>query len=140
MSDLSSFALMVPGATPAAELAQIESPFDRTVIGTVEQGDAAVARRALDTAASLFADRDGWLSPADRMDILNRTAVLMSERRQSLALEAAREGGKPLADSLVETDRAIEGVQLCVETLRTQAGVEIPMNLNPASAGGLGAN
>jgi acyl-CoA reductase-like NAD-dependent aldehyde dehydrogenase len=135
VSDLSNFPLMVPGATPAAERAQIESPFDRTVIATVEQGDAAVARRALDTAASLFADRDGWLSPAARMDILNRTAALMSERRQSLALEAAREGGKPLADSLVETDRAIEGVQLCVETLRTQGGVEIPMNLNPASAG-----
>jgi len=135
VSDLKNFPLMVAGATPSAELAEIESPFDRTVIGTVEQGDAAVARRALDTAASLFADRDAWLSPGARVEILNRTAALMSQRRESLAMEAAREGGKPLTDSLVETDRAIESVKLCVETLRTQGGVEIPMNLNPASAG-----
>ena len=59
----------------------------------------------------------------------------MQERREELALEAAREGGKPLMDSLVEVDRAIDSVGLCAEHLRTQAGSEIPMNRNAASAG-----
>ena len=54
-----------------------------------------------------------------------------------MALEAAREGGKPLVDSLVETDRAIDGVRLCVECLRTQAGKEVPMGLTAASTGRL---
>ncbi len=54
-----------------------------------------------------------------------------------MAVEAAREGGKPLVDSLVEVDRAIDGVRLCVQCLRTQGGREIPMGLNAASAGRL---
>ena len=58
----------------------------------------------------------------------------MNERAETLALEAAREGGKPLVDSQVEVARAIDGVKLCIEALRTQHGVEIPMNLNAASA------
>ena len=55
----------------------------------------------------------------------------------SWPVEAAREGGKPLVDSLVEADRAIDGVRICVERLRTQAGGEIPMGINAASAGRL---
>lgn len=64
-----------------------------------------------------------------------RTATIMTERRNTLALEAAREGGKPLADSRVEVDRAIDGVRVRIETLRTQAGTEVPMGLNAASTG-----
>lgn len=129
------FPLMVPGATPAGEPAEIEAPFDRSVIATVEQGDGDAVERALHNATALFENRDAWLSPSERIGILNETAAIMSGQREALAVEAAREGGKPLMDSLVEVDRAIDGVRLCVETLRTQRGSEIPMNLNPASAG-----
>jgi len=129
------FPLMVPGATPSGEPREIEAPFDRSVIATIDQGDADAVECALHAAASLFENRDAWLSPARRIEILNDTAAIMTDRREALAVEAAREGGKPLMDSLVEVDRAIDGVRLCVETLRTQGGGEIPMNLNAASAG-----
>ena len=132
---ITHFPLMVPGATPAGDPLEIRAPFDRSVIGTVDLGDAVVVEGALHTAARLFEDRDGWLSPAQRIEILTGTADIMAERREELAPAAAREGGKPLMDSLVEVDRAIEGVRLCVETLRTQGGAEIPMNLDAASAG-----
>jgi acyl-CoA reductase-like NAD-dependent aldehyde dehydrogenase len=46
----------------------------------------------------------------------------MEERLEGLALGAAREGGKPLADSLVEVRRAIDGVRSCREVLRTEGG------------------
>ena len=128
------FPLMVPGATAAAEHREVHAPYDGALVATVGQGDAAAVERALRTAYGLFGDRDAWLSPARRIEILERTAAIMQERRENLALEAAREGGKPLVDSMVETDRAIDSVKLCVETLRTQAGTEIPMNLNAASA------
>lgn len=58
----------------------------------------------------------------------------MEERAESLALEAAREGGKPLLDSRVEVARAIDGVLHCAEMLRSEAGHVIPMNINAASA------
>ena len=129
------FPLMVPGATAAAQFVEVNSPFDGSRLATVEQVDRTGAERALATADELFRDRNGWLSPTQRIAILRQAAVLMQQQREQLAVEAAREGGKPLADSLVEVDRAIDGVQLCAEHLCSQAGTEIPMNRNAASAG-----
>jgi acyl-CoA reductase-like NAD-dependent aldehyde dehydrogenase len=57
----------------------------------------------------------------------------MDAQWEELAMGAAREGGKPLADSRAEVRRAIDGVHSCVEVLRTEAGHVIPMNLNAAS-------
>jgi acyl-CoA reductase-like NAD-dependent aldehyde dehydrogenase len=51
---------------------------------------------ALTTAHALFRNRDAWLAPAERLAILRKAAGLMQERAEFLALDAAREGGKPL--------------------------------------------
>ena len=115
----------------------MRSPFDDSTMATVEQVDRDGADRALATAGALFRDRDAWLSPARRIEILRRTAAIIEQRRDALALEAAREGGKPLVDSLVEADRAADSIRICVEHLRTQHGNEIPMGVNAASAGRL---
>ena len=128
------FPLMVPGASPDGELIDVHAPWDRNLIATVQRGGPPVVEKALDTAYQLFRDRDAWLSAARRIDILRRGAALMQERREELAVEAAREGGKPLIDSRVEVDRAVDGVHECVEFLRTQHGDEMPMGLNAASA------
>ena len=131
------FPLMIPGARAEGQPAEVSSPYDGSLIASVERAGAEAIETALETAYRLFRDRDAWLSPARRIEILERTVEIMKGRRDSLALEAAREGGKPLIDSQVEADRAINSVQICVNTLRTQAGTEIPMNLNAASAGRL---
>jgi acyl-CoA reductase-like NAD-dependent aldehyde dehydrogenase len=128
------FPLMIPGAEPDAVLHEVHAPFDGSPIATVEQAGEAAAEKAFATAFALFRDRDAWLPPSKRIEVLAKTATIMQERRDELALEAAREGGKPLVDSRIETDRAIDGVKICIECLRTQAGEEIPMNLNAASA------
>ena len=128
------FPLMVPGATPDSDLMDVHAPYDRSLIATVERGGARVVEEALYTAYRLFRDRDAWLSAARRIEILRGAAAIMQERREELAVEAAREGGKPLIDSRVEVDRAVDGVHECVEFLRTQHGEEIPMGLNAASA------
>ena len=128
------FPLMVPGAAPESAPMDVRAPYDRSLIATVERGGPQVVEKALDTAYRLFRDRDGWLSPARRIEILRRAAAIMHERREKLAVEAAREGGKPLVDSRVEVDRAVDGVHECVEFLRTQHGEEVPMGLNAASA------
>jgi len=135
MAVIEHFPLMVPGASAAPQHAEVCSPFDGSRLATVEQVDRDGVERALASAYELFRYRDGWLSPAQRLAILRGAAAIMTQRREQLALQAAREGGKPLADSLVEVDRAIDGVGLCAEHLRAQAGSEIPMNRNAASAG-----
>ncbi len=128
---------MVPGATPDKKHAEVRSPYDGSVIGTVERTDLTGVQVALETAYTLFRNPDAWLSSGERIAILERTAAIMFQRREELAVEAAREGGKPLIDSLVEANRAVDSIKSCVERLRTQAGSEIPMALNPASTGRL---
>ena len=131
------FPLMVPGAKADPEPLQVDAPFDGQIIAEIETGNADVVERALSTAHGLYRDRDAWLPAPQRIEILKRAAEIMQERRDELALESAREGGKPLMDSQVEVDRAIDGVHSCVDLLRGQAGHGIPMGINPASAGRL---
>ena len=131
------FPLMIPGATSDDGVLKVVAPYDNTVIGEVTAADQAGVEKALETAYNLFRNRDQWLHPSQRIDILSKAAVILSSRAEMLAVEAAREGGKPLVDSQIEAARAVDSIKSCVETLRTDAGREIPMNLNAASAGKL---
>jgi len=126
---------MIPGVDPGSDIVTITAPFDGSDIATIEKASLQAAQTALDTAHELFRDRDAWISAADRIGILEKTISLMGECKQALAVDAAREGGKPLVDSLVEVDRAIDCVKICIETMRTDGGTVIPMRLNAASAG-----
>jgi len=112
----------------------VVAPFDGTAIATVACASDSVVEQALTTAYQLFLHQDGWLPLATRIDILNRVATIMTEQVEMLALEAAREGGKPLIDSRVEAHRAIDGIKLCIETLRTQQGEVIPMRATASAA------
>tara|TARA_Y100000588_G_scaffold377028_1_gene455552 strand:- start:628 stop:2064 length:1437 start_codon:yes stop_codon:yes gene_type:complete len=127
-----SFPLLVPGAISERET-MVWAPYDGAEIANVAVSGLEVVDKALETADRLFRNRDGWLSAEKRIDVLEKAAEIMGDRFETLAVEAAREGGKPLPDSRVEVARAIDGVKLCVETLRTQHGTEIPMGLNASS-------
>lgn len=107
--------------------------FDRTPIAELDSDDAAALDRKIAAAHKVFADRSGWLKPYQRIAILQQLAELMKGKREHLGLQIAREGGKPLSDALVETDRAIDGVFSAADELRVMAGREIPMGLTPAS-------
>ena len=121
----------------AAAINKITAPYDGTVIAEVETASLAHIDDALDMADALYRGKAGWLPLAERVAILERTATIMSEHAGLLALEAAREGGKPLIDSKVEVARAIDGVRICIEHIRADAGDVIPMGTTPASAGRL---
>src|SRR5215211_7669727 len=112
---------------------QIVQAFDREPIAQIPTDDADALEAKLDAAKRAFSDRNGWLKPHARIAILRRVAALMEPRRDYLAQQIAREGGKPLSDALVEVGRAIDGVLNAAEELRTFAGREIPMGLTPAS-------
>lgn len=107
--------------------------FDRTPIAEIETNDAIALERKLQAAERAFRDRDGWLKPHERVAILRRLAALMEGKRDHLAMQIAREGGKPLPDAIVETNRAIDGVHNAGDELRNFAGREIPMGLSAAA-------
>ncbi|MGH8584511.1 MAG: aldehyde dehydrogenase family protein [Gammaproteobacteria bacterium] len=123
---------MYPSNSPVVE---VFAPFDRARIGAAATADADRVEHALETAYGLYRNRDAWLPLAARIRILEKAQELLRPRAETLAVEAAREGGKPLVDSRVEIARAIDSLRICVETLRTDAGEVIPMNVGASSAG-----
>lgn len=135
MSDLPHYSHRLAEPVQVATKLTVTTPFDQSAIATIDGIDGTGVEQALSSAHAAFCDKSAWLPPHERVAILERAKALMIERQDMLALEAAREGGKPLIDSRVEVTRAIDGMALCIEALRTSAGEEIPMGLTAASTG-----
>jgi len=112
----------------------VYAPFDRQPVGEVATADAAQVEQALARAHGLFRNRDAWLPMPRRIAVLEGAIGRLQARAEELAVEAAREGGKPLIDSRVEVARAIDSLKLCIETLRTEAGEVVPMGATASSA------
>lgn len=125
--------LLVVDATTDGEPLVVNSAFDGEPIAELDTASGACVDKALATAFALFRDRQGWLELDQRAAILERTAALMAEQSEALAVQAAREGGKPLIDSRIEVARAIDGVKICIEVMRAEAGHVIPMGTTAAS-------
>lgn len=135
MSTLPHFPTLLARPHKAAGRAQVLNPYDQQAIAEVDLLDQSGIEQALSDAQAVFTDKDRWLAAHERVAILARTRELMREHQEELALEAAREGGKPLQDSQVEVTRAIDGMALCIEALRGQQGSEVPMDLSAAGTG-----
>jgi len=116
-------------------LLQIVQAYDRRPIAEVETEGAGALEAKLELAARSLRDRDQWLKPHERIEVLYRLASLMEPLREKFSRLIAQEGGKPLVDAGVEANRAIDGVRNAAEELRNFAGREIPMGLTAASTG-----
>jgi acyl-CoA reductase-like NAD-dependent aldehyde dehydrogenase len=112
---------------------QVRSPYDHRLIQEIPLHTKADAQQMLDKAASVFDDRSRWLPAWQRIAILEKLVVLMNERVESLTQIAAGEGGKPYKDSMVEVERAINGVKLAAEYIGRLNGEQVPMGINKAS-------
>jgi acyl-CoA reductase-like NAD-dependent aldehyde dehydrogenase len=134
MSQIPHFPLMIAGLSkPDAPKAEVYSPYNDQLIGTVDKAGEAEIDKALDTAHSLFRDRSRWLPATERIAILEKAVAMMQEQADTLAAGAAEEGGKPLVDSNVEMARCIDSIRACVDGIRNDAPATIPMGINPAS-------
>ncbi len=127
--------VLVAGDLPPAGEHAVTSPYDNSLLATVSTGGAEHVEAALTSAYSLIRDRDNWIPVAERLAILERLIALMESQQDELAKLAASEGGKPLVDSKVEVTRAIDGVKLCIESIRAHAGEVIPIATTQATSG-----
>jgi len=125
--------LMIVNAPPAAGTKFVTAPWDGAELAVIETAGAAHVDVALTTAHRLYLDRDNWLLLDERVAILERTAALMAEHKEALIRETTAEGGKPLQDTEVEVIRAIDGVRICIETIRAEQGEVVPMGGTAAS-------
>ena len=124
-------------AGSTGEFREVRSPYGGEVIAEVEQADAALVDRVLARQTALFADRPRWLPHHERAAILRRAARLAESRLEDLALQVAREGGKPLTDARAEVARGVNGLELAAEEGTRIAGHEVPMRATAAAAGRL---
>ncbi len=125
--------LMVESKRPAAGKLVVLSPYDGRELDQVATSGIDHVDDALTAAHALFSDRSRWLSVPERLAILSKTAEIMQSQVEELTLIAASEGGKPFNDSKAEVLRAINGVHLCAEGLRSHAGAVIPLGTTPAT-------
>lgn len=114
---------------------EVRSPFDGSLLATVPACTAAdvdravaSARRALSTGLPLHR----------RAAILDRAAIVLSERREEFARLVAAEAAKPLRTARVEVDRAVGTFQFSAAEARTLAGEMIPLDALAAGEGKLG--
>jgi acyl-CoA reductase-like NAD-dependent aldehyde dehydrogenase len=112
---------------------KVYSPYDGHFIKEVPMIDPETGDRMLETAFEIARNRSACLPKYKRIEILEKTVRLMSERIEELTRIAAEEGGKPYKDSKVEVLRAINGVKIAIEHIGQIKGGEIPMGLNASS-------
>ena len=129
--------LMIESDKPAAGTLAVTSPYDGRELDQVATAGPEHVDDAMSAAHELFRDKNAWLSIPERVEILNKTAAIMSSQIEDLTLLAASEGGKPFTDSKVEVIRAIDGVHLCAEILRAHPGSVIPIGTTKATSGRL---
>ena len=129
--------LMLETSRPATGTLAVTSPFDGRRIDQVATAGPDHVDDAISAAHALFRDKERWMPIAERIEILNEAAAIMSGQIEELTLLAASEGGKPYKDSKVEVIRAIDSVHLCAETLRADAGSVIGLGATRATTGRL---
>ena len=134
MTDLQHITLNLPNGLAATGTSIIRSPWDQLPIAKIDLVGSEHVEAALATAYSLFQRRTQWLPLHKRVEILEKTIILMRDQIDTLTIEAAREGGKPYNDSHVEVLRAIDGIQICIDTIKNEHGGIIPMGASQASA------
>lgn len=115
------------------ETLKVFSPYDQSLLKEIPMQGAKEVEKVLEKAHALFLDREKWLPPFKRIEILEKVQELMKGRIEELTKTAAAEGGKPYVDSKVEVMRAINGVKIAAEEIGRLTGKQIPMGLTKAS-------
>ena len=97
---------------------EVTSPFDGKVVGEVKFSSIANVQNGIDLAQTTFLDQNNSLPKYERIRILEKVVKIMSSQVEELTILCASEGGKPLMDTRVEVDRAIDGVLNCIDCAR----------------------
>ncbi len=116
---------------------EVRNKYTGEVIATVptarrEEVDAALDAAA--RAAQVMAD----MPAHQRASILLRTAALLTERREELALTIAAEAGKALKFARTEVDRAVGTFTIASEEAKRMHGETIPLDAVPNGEGYFG--
>jgi acyl-CoA reductase-like NAD-dependent aldehyde dehydrogenase len=113
----------------------VRSPYSGEIVGRVPQVGAEATTRAIGAAERAMQDP---LPAWRRAEILERTAALIDERLEELALQLMRETGKPIRAARVEMQRAAFTYRVSAGQARTLTGEAVAIDAAQLGEGKLG--
>lgn len=117
-------------------VSEVRSPYDGHLVGAVPAGTTAELDRAVQVA--LARHRAGAPPAHERAAVLDRAAVLLSERLEEFAVSITEESAKPIATARVEASRAVDTIRFSAAVARTLTGEVVPLDASSAGAGKVG--
>lgn len=118
------------------EVSEVRSPYDGSLVGSVPACDTGDLDRAV--AVAVARHRGGPPPAHERAAILDRAALLLSERLDEFALSICRESAKPIATARVEAERAVDTLRFSAGVARSLTGEMVAMDASSAGVGKLG--
>lgn len=112
---------------------KVLNPYSSNCIQTVELSSKKNAFAKLEEASALYHKHPKGLSKEKKISILEKFHEKFKEAKEQLIQLAVLEGAKPINDTEVEFNRALDGIKLGIQAIRSIIGQQIPMNLNTAS-------
>lgn len=112
---------------------EVLNPYDQSIIAKVGLANEVAIEEALTLSKACFKMTMSKLKAYERSEILGRVASIMATRKLELATIIAKEGGKPIKDSKIEVDRAINTFNIASRLALTLEGKQIPMDISPLS-------
>ncbi len=113
---------------------EVKSPWSSDQVGSIETNDSEQIEKILNQVSEISKLKGTDFPPKQRIEILKSFQKKINDNIINLAELATSEGGKPITDSIIEIKRGAEGVESCIEVLKSEAGSVIPMNINEASS------
>jgi acyl-CoA reductase-like NAD-dependent aldehyde dehydrogenase len=113
---------------------EVKSPWKNKVIANLKYNNANQIEEILEKVAQVSLKKGLDFPPIERIKVLKNFCKAIQDNIKDLATLACSEGGKPITDSIIEIQRGAEGVESCIEILKSECGSVIPMNINEASS------
>jgi acyl-CoA reductase-like NAD-dependent aldehyde dehydrogenase len=100
--------------------------FTNDQIAVVHKANREVVSKAIENGHHTFKTKK--MSPTERYNVLSKTAEILKERKEELALSLVREVGRTLKDCRVEVDRAAATFTISAEESKRIAGHGVPIS------------
>ncbi|WP_101296932.1 aldehyde dehydrogenase family protein [Halegenticoccus soli] len=105
---------------------EVVHPYDGRRVGSVPAASRGQVDAAIEAADR--AHRESDLSAHERYELLYRAAELLEDDAEAMARVVTLEQGKPIAESRVEVDRAVQTLRLSGEEAKRLFGEYVPMD------------
>lgn len=119
------------------ERMEVRDPGNNQFIGTVPKATAKDVKEAIENMQKKR-ESQGVLPVHERIQIINKAANIVNEKKETFARTIATEGSKTITEARVEVDRTIRILQMSAEEARRIQGKTISFDQVPGSENRVG--